>query len=68
MTYSDFHFKMIDPNNKRFEVPQEGVFPIDPNKNFSFPIAQSAVTFEYSENPFEFKIIRKENKAVLYST
>ena len=22
MTYSDFNFKMIDPNNKRFEVPQ----------------------------------------------
>lgn len=64
----DFSFKITDPNQKRFEVPQYGVFPIDPEANFSFPIASSAVTFEYTESPFDFRIIRKQNGAILFST
>lgn len=49
-------------------MPQEGPFPVDPYKNYSFPIALSAVRFEYNENPFDFKIVRKINNATLFST
>jgi len=48
-TFFDFLFKITDPNNKRFEWPQYGVFPIDPEGNFSFPTSNSAVSFEYTE-------------------
>lgn len=67
-TFNDFDFKIIDSKKERFEVPQEGIFPIDPLKNFSFPINISAVKFEYTENPFDFRIIRKSNNAILFST
>jgi hypothetical protein len=67
-TFFDFSFKITDTQNKRFEWPQQGIFPIDPEGNFSFPIANSAVTFEYTESPFDFRIIRKQNGAVLFST
>jgi hypothetical protein len=59
LAYSDFTFKIIDPLNKRFEVPQTGIFPIDPYGNFSFPISASAIDFTYTENPFDFKVIRR---------
>ena len=48
LTFQDFYFKFVDPNNKRFEVPQTGIFPIDPFANFSFPIAAAGVRFEYT--------------------
>jgi hypothetical protein len=67
-SFQDFYFKITDPNNKRFEWPQRDMFPIDPLANFSFPIANSAVTFEYTESPFDFRIIRKQNGAILFST
>ena len=67
-TFFDFSFKITDPNNKRFEWPQQGIFPIDPAANFTFPIANSAVTFEYTESPFDFRIIRKQNGAMIFST
>ena len=67
-TFFDFSFKITDPNNKRFEWPQYGVFPIDPEGAFSFPIANSAVSFEYTESPFDFRIIRRQNGAILFST
>jgi len=68
LAFNDFTFKINDANKKRFEVPQAGAFPADPLGNFSFPIANSAVAFEYTENPFDFRIIRKQNAAVLFST
>lgn len=68
LAFNDFTFKFTDANKKRFEVPQAGVFPADPLGNFSFPIANSAVAFEYTENPFDFRIIRKQNAAILFST
>ena len=46
--FQDFEFKITDPKNDRFEVPQEGIFPIDPLRNFSFPINLSSVRFEYT--------------------
>lgn len=67
-TFNDFDFKIIDSRKQRFEVPQEGIFPIDPLKNFSYPTNISAVRFEYSDNPFDFRIIRRSNNAVLFST
>ena len=67
-TFFDFSFKITDPNHKRFEVPQYGVFPIDPEADFSFPIANAAVAFEFTQSPFDFRIIRKQNGAILFST
>lgn len=67
-TFFDFTFKFTDPNNKRFEVPQYGIFPIDPEGNFSFPLSAASVTFEYTESPFDFKITRKQNGATIFST
>ena len=49
-------------------MPQEGVFPIDPLRNFSFPISLSAVRLEYTESPFDFRITRKINNATIFST
>lgn len=68
LAFNDFFFKITDANNKRFEVPQNGVFPTDPLANFSFPISGSAILFDYTENPFDFRITRKQNGAVLFST
>ena len=68
MTFNDFSFKISDPNNHRFEVPQKGVFPIDPIAGFSFPISASGVNFTYTADPFDFRIVRKQNGAVLFST
>ena len=67
-TFFDFSFKITDANNKRFEVPQYGIFSIDPQGNFTFPLAASGITFEYTESPFDFRIIRKQNGAVIFST
>ena len=68
LAFSDFTFKIIDAAKTRFEVPQAGIFPTDPLENFSFPTAASAVSIDYSTDPFDFTITRKENKAVLFST
>lgn len=67
-TFFDFTFKFTDPNNKRFEVPQYGIFPIDPEGNFSFPLSAASVILEYTESPFDFKITRKQNGATIFST
>lgn len=66
--FNDFVFNFTDANKERFKVPQHGVFPFDPLASFSFPISASAINFEYSENPFDFKITRKQNGAILFST
>jgi len=59
LTFDDFTFKIVDASNKRFEVPQTGAFPIDPFGNFSFPLAASGFVFDYTESPFDFRVIRK---------
>lgn len=68
LTYNDFSFKITDADNKRFEVPQYDPFPVDPYQYFSYPIAMSAIDFTYNANPFDFKIVRRENGAILFST
>ena len=68
LAFNDFYFKITDANNKRYEVPQSGIFPIDPLANFSFPMAAAGVRLEYTQDPFDFKIIRKQNNAVIFST
>lgn len=60
--------KITDSNKQRFEVPQEGIFPIDPLKNFSYPISLAAFRIEVVENPFDFRIVRKINNATLFSS
>lgn len=68
LAFYDFYFKIVDSAKKRFEVPTYGAFPSDPLNGSSFPITASAVTFTYTENPFNFKITRRSNNAVLFST
>lgn len=48
LTFSDFHIKIIDAKNKRFEVPQGSGFPEDPSRNFTFPIIAASYAFTYS--------------------
>lgn len=67
-TFFDFSFKITDSNNKRYEIPSGGVFPVDPEGNFTFPTANGGVSFEYTESPFDFRIVRKQNGAVIFST
>lgn len=67
-SFNDFYVKIVDAKNKRFQVPQKDVFPIDPMASFSYPIAVAGVTIEYTFKPFDFKIIRRQNMAVLFST
>jgi alpha-glucosidase len=67
-TYKDFIVKITDANKNRFEAPQDGIIPKDPVGSFSYPISASPVSFEYTEAPFDFKITRKDNGAVLFST
>ena len=66
--FYDFYVKITDINNSRYEVPQKDPWPIDPLSSFSYPINLCGVDFEYSTSPFDFKIIRKINGAVLFST
>ena len=44
------------------------MFPLDPLKNFSFPISLSSIRFSYTDNPFDFKIIRKATNSTIFST
>jgi len=64
----DFYFKITDADKQRFEVPQEGVFPIDPLRNSNYSINISEFKFEYTASPFDFKITRRFNNATLFST
>ena len=66
--FYDFYIKITDLHNARYEVPQHDPWPVDPLAAFSFPINLSGVTFEYTTSPFDFKIIRKINNAVIFST
>lgn len=66
--YLNFNVKIVDKNNKRFEVPQSGIFPVDPCANFSYPIALASIRFNYTKDPFDFTIIRKSTNATIFST
>jgi len=46
----------------------DGIYPYDMQKSFSFPIGSSAVNITYTSSPFAFTIIRKSTKAVIFST
>ncbi|XP_029441992.1 LOW QUALITY PROTEIN: maltase-glucoamylase, intestinal-like, partial [Rhinatrema bivittatum] len=62
-TENRFHFKITDPNNKRFEVPHETIKP------FNGPAATNTnYKYELNENPFGIKVIRKSNSKVLFDT
>ncbi len=60
-THNDFNIKIIDAKKKRFEVPQEEPFPIDPSKKFSFPLNLANMIFSYTSDPFDFKIHTKSD-------
>lgn len=68
LTFDEFAFKITDASRARFEVPQGAPFPEDPYRNFSFPLLSSAIAFEYAANPFDFRVVRKQSGAVLFST
>lgn len=66
--FYDFYFKITDPHQNRYEVPQIDPWPVDPLSAFSYPINLSGVLFEYTSFPFDFRIVRKINNAVIFST
>jgi hypothetical protein len=68
LTYSGFNIKIYDPNNKRFEVPQGNGFPEDPSRNFSFPLSASAYKFQYTLDPFDFRLWQGDSNYTLFST
>lgn len=63
LTYLDFDFKIYDANKPRYEVPQGGIFPQDPNSGFSFPIQLADIVFTYVEFPFSSE--SSENQVML---
>lgn len=67
-TYSDFSFKIYDPNQSRFEVPQGGIFPIDTQTNFSFPLSFASYKINFTKNHFGFIITRKETDAIIFDS
>lgn len=68
LTYSDFHIKITDSKNRRFEVPQGNGFPEDPARNFTFPMMAAGYVFTYSNEPFDFRISRRSNNNTIFST
>jgi hypothetical protein len=68
LTYTDFTFKIYDPNQSRYEVPQGGVFPTDPQANFSFPLSFASYKINFTTNHFGFLITRKATDAVLFDS
>ncbi|XP_066565478.1 sucrase-isomaltase, intestinal isoform X2 [Amia ocellicauda] len=62
-TPNRFRFKIIDSNNKRFEVPHEHIQPFHgpPASNPNYEI-------ELVKNPFGFKLRRTSSKKVLFDT
>ena len=49
-------------------MPQGGPFATDPLKNFSFPMNLAAFRLDYTEDPFDFKVVRRFNNATLFSS
>jgi alpha-glucosidase len=68
LTYSDFTFKIYDPVIPRPEVPQGGIFPQDPQANFTFPLALAAYNISYTTEHFHFLVARKATGAVLFDS
>lgn len=58
-TNTDLSFKIVDAEKARYEVPQTGVFPIDPAATFTYPLNNSQFVFNFTESPFDFSIRRK---------
>lgn len=49
-------------------MPQYDPFPVDSLSNFSYPLNLSGIDFKYSERPFDFIVLRKQNNATLFSS
>ncbi|KAF8592469.1 glycoside hydrolase family 31 protein [Ramaria rubella] len=62
---SRIHVKISDGNTSRYEVP-ESVFPRPSSRNVAS--LSSDITFNYTESPFYFSIIRNSNNDVLFDT
>lgn len=68
LSYSDFTFKIYDPNNERFEIPQGGIFPNDAQASFSYPLSYASYKINFTVNHFSFLIVRKSTEAVLFDS
>lgn len=68
LTYNEFTFKIYDPNSRRFEVPQGGIFPIDSKADFSFPLSIANYKINYTTQQFSFMVTRKETDAVIFDS
>ena len=68
LTYNDFSFKIYDPTQNRFEVPQGTPFPTDAQANFSFPLSFASYKINFTLNHFGFMITRKSSDAVIFDS
>ncbi|XP_064576785.1 sucrase-isomaltase, intestinal [Zonotrichia leucophrys gambelii] len=62
-TNNRFHFKITDPNTKRFEVPHEHVKPFQGSK-----ASNPSYKVELKQNPFGLVVTRASNGKVLFDT
>ncbi|CAZ80513.1 unnamed protein product [Tuber melanosporum] len=63
---SRIHVKITDPEEKRYQVPEE-VFP-RPDNRVNGPAKPSDITFTYAASPFGFTITRRSTGEKLFDT
>ncbi|KAK3213510.1 hypothetical protein GRF29_28g146154 [Pseudopithomyces chartarum] len=59
------HVKIFDADEQVYQVPEE-VFPRP--KSEGVAAEKSALGFEWTENPFSFRVVRKESNETLFDT
>lgn len=68
LAFRDFNLKITDQDNKRYEVPQGGIFPTDPQADFTFPCAFSDIIYNFNEEPFSINITRRTDGTVIFDS
>ncbi|KAF1968176.1 hypothetical protein BU23DRAFT_592236 [Bimuria novae-zelandiae CBS 107.79] len=64
-TEDRLHVKIYDPEEQVYQIP-ESVFPRPSSDDVG--AEESALAFEWTENPFSFKVVRKSTNETLFDT